>query len=330
MMTTQKGFSVRKALPKTDYYVEEQSPIKSKFCVLKIKEKLFSAQSEYQKVEVFDTYDFGRMLVLDDSIQTTESDEFVYHEVLTHPPLVMLPKSPKTILVIGGGDGGSIEEICKHKSIEKVVQVELDKMVVEASSTYLPSISKGAFSDKRVEVVYMDGRKFVEMTTEKFDAVSLDLTDPIECSKYLYTKEFYSLVAARLNPGGIVALHGSAWWLFPKVTAIVYNTLSAVFPYVRILPSNIPSYGMELAFMYASKDTDVAGFNLEKFSKQYKERLGTVNDLKWIDSDFLQVAAPPKLMKEYLKSTSTISTDSDPFTFDQLYPWDVEPLSKTK
>jgi len=158
--------NVKKLISKKLFYIEEQSQFKTKYTVLRYKEKLYSKKSPYQKIEVFETFDYGRMLVLDDSIQTTESDEFIYHEVIIHPPMLMHP-NPKSVLVIGGGDGGSIEELCKYKSLQSITMVDIDEMVVEAAKSHLQGINKNAFLDSRLDLHFMDGRRFLEESKKK-------------------------------------------------------------------------------------------------------------------------------------------------------------------
>jgi len=322
-----KDIHPKKMFPKDEFYIEDTSSFgETKWIILKIKEKMCTINSEYKKIVVFDSYDYGRMMVIDDSIQTAESDEYIYHEVMIHPPLIMHP-NPKSVLIIGGGDGGSLEEILKHKNIESVTMAELDKMVIEASRKYLPSISKGAFDDPRAHVHLTEGRHFIETTDKKFDVIYLDLTDPSDHSKLLYTKEFYELVTTKLTPGGLISLHLSAWHPFPKVTGTIYKTLKAVFPHVHVFSNLVPSYGMELAFCYSSPTTDVKNFSPQLFAENFEKRLGHVkNELKWIDGDFLQTTAcfQPKKLKESFNCVDRISTDANPLTFDDFYNWDVE------
>lgn len=314
-----------KMLPKNIYYVEDVSADESKWIVLKIKEKLCTIKSEFQKIVVFDSGKYGRVMVIDDSIQTSESDEYIYHEVMIHPPLIMHP-NPSSILVIGGGDGGAIEEALKHITMKKVMQVELDKMVIEASRKYLPSINKGAFDDPRVELKLREGRSFLEETDQKFDVIVLDLTDPSDHSKMLYTREFYQLVTRKLTKGGIMSCHLSAWHPFPKITGCLFNTLKSVFPHVHVFSQLVPSYGMELAFCYASMDTDFKNFSQKDFQNNFNERLGNAKDLRWVDGEFLQTSAcfVPKPLKEAYTSIDRVSTDQNPLSFGDLYPWVVD------
>jgi len=319
-------FDLKKNIPKSEYYLEDVSPDESKWIVIKVKEKLCTTKSEFQKIVVFESEVYGRMLVIDDSIQTSEYDEYIYHEVMVHPPLIMHP-NPESILIIGGGDGGAIEEALKHKNIKHVYQVELDKMVIEVSKKYLPNINKNSWEDPRVHLHLKEGRSFLETTDLQFDVIVLDLTDPSEYSKMLYTKEFYEIVTKRLTKGGIVSLHLSAWNPFPKITGTLYQTLKSVFPYVHSFSQLVPSYCMELAFCYASPYTDVSKFSPSLFQSNYKERLAdNASSLRWVDSDFLQTTASfvPKPLRDSFTCVDRISTDEKPLSFGDFYPWVVE------
>jgi len=246
---------------------------------------------------------------------------------MIHPPLIMHP-NPSSILVIGGGDGGAIEEALKHKNVKEVYQVELDKMVIEVSKKYLPNINKNSWEDPRVKLHIKEGRSFLETTDLQFDVIVLDLTDPSDYSKMLYTKEFYQLVTKRLTKGGIVSLHLSAWNPFPKITGTLYQTLKSVFPYVHSFSQLVPSYCMELAFCYASPYTDVTKFSHSQFQSNYKDRLGHLSSdsLRWVDGDFLQTTASfvPKPLRDSFSCVDRISTDEKPLSFADFYPWIVE------
>lgn len=152
---------------------------------MKVKKKLYSGRSPFQKIEVYDTFAFGKMLVLDGIVQTSEKDEFIYHEMLCHPPM-FLHERPKKILIIGGGDGGSLKEILKHK-VEKVWLVEIDKKVIDICKKNLPFISKNAFKNKKAEIVITDGKEFIKSRKNFFDVIILDLSDPTSPGKDLIT-----------------------------------------------------------------------------------------------------------------------------------------------
>ena len=165
---------------------------------------LFSEQSEFQKVEIFETESkLGRVLTLDDLMMTTEGDEFHYHEMIAHIPMIN-HKCPKSVLVIGGGDGGTVREVLKHKTVERVVLCEIDGMVIDACKKYLPTISCG-LDDKRVEILVQDAIEYIKDKKNEFDIVLIDSTDPMGPGEGLFTEEFYTNVKNSLKEGGIVA-----------------------------------------------------------------------------------------------------------------------------
>lgn len=151
---------------------------------------LYEKKTEFQNLSIFENEAFGKVLTLDGVIQLTERDEFIYHEMLTHVP-IFSHGNIKTVLVIGGGDGGIVREVLKHKTIEKVVLVDIDRYVIELSKQYLPKISDGAFDDPRLEVVIGDGSEYVKTQEKAFDLIICDSTDPIGPALVLFTTEFY-------------------------------------------------------------------------------------------------------------------------------------------
>ena len=158
----------------------------------RLKRKLFKGKSAFQTVEVVETEGHGKLLLIDGMTMVSERDEFVYHEMISHPALFLHPK-PRRVLVIGGGDGGTVREVLRHKSVEGCVLVEIDGLVVEASRKYIPQTA-GALSDKRVRVLIEDGVKFVAETNENFDVVIVDSTEPFGPAKELFGPSFYKNV----------------------------------------------------------------------------------------------------------------------------------------
>ncbi|MCK4947447.1 MAG: polyamine aminopropyltransferase [Candidatus Aureabacteria bacterium] len=177
----------------------------------KVKKVLYKSRTEFQDMELVETSRFGRVLVLDGVVQTTEKDEFIYHEMLTHVPL-LTHGNPKKILLIGAGDGGILRETLKHP-VDEVVMVEIDRAVVDFSKKYLRPICKNAFSDKRLKLVIDDGAKFVKKTDEKFDVVIIDSTDPVGPAKCLFTLGFFKGVSRILLTKGIMARQTGSPWL---------------------------------------------------------------------------------------------------------------------
>jgi spermidine synthase len=168
----------------------------------KVEKTLFSGKSAYQQVDVVQTAEHGGMLLNDGIIMVSERDEYVYHEMIAHVPLFVHP-SPKRVLVIGGGDGGTVRELLKHEGVERIVMVEIDEMVINACREYLPSVSYG-LDDPRVELLVDDGVKYVAAAPETFDVVLIDSTDPIGPAAPLFDRQFYQNVAGLLSDEGIM------------------------------------------------------------------------------------------------------------------------------
>ncbi|TBR24213.1 polyamine aminopropyltransferase [bacterium] len=191
------------------------------------KELLFRGKSEFQSVEVYDTVSHGRMLLIDGLLMTSERDEFVYHEMIAHVPLFLCPK-PRRVLVIGGGDGGTVREALKHPEVAHVDLVEIDGMVVEAARRFLPSTSCG-LSDPRVSVRIEDGVKFMAAAGEPYDVILIDSTDPIGPAAPLFGPEFYGNVRKRLTDGGLVVAQGECPFYRLDVQKALAQVVKGVF-----------------------------------------------------------------------------------------------------
>ncbi len=237
---------------------------------------LYEKKTRYQNMKIYSTARFGRMLTLDGAIQTTEKDEFIYHEMLTHPVLLIHP-NPKKVLVIGGGDGGAVREILKHR-VEKVYLVEIDKEVVDISKRYLKKICGNAFSDKRVKLIVDDGARFIQKTKEKFDIVIVDSPDPIGPAKILFSKKFYTNIYSVLNSKGIMIRQSGSTVLQKEELRTNYKILSKIFPYVSVQIAAIPTYiGGFFSLLAASKSINLYDFDIEKVEKKIKKIKLTTN-----------------------------------------------------
>jgi len=223
-----------------------------------IKEKniLFSDNSPFQKVEVFESdSDLGRVLTLDDLMMTTEGDEYFYHEMITHIPM-MNHKCPKTVLVIGGGDGGTIREVLKHDTVEKVVLCEIDGMVIDVCKKYLPTISC-QLDNPKCEILVEDAIEYIKDKKDMFDIVLIDSTDPMGPGEGLFTDEFYTNVKASLKKGGIMAAQSESPFAQAESVQKMYKQLKKVFPICATYTSNIPTYpGGYWAWAYCSVDVE--------------------------------------------------------------------------
>ncbi|KJS81022.1 MAG: spermidine synthase [Peptococcaceae bacterium BICA1-8] len=222
---------------------------------LKIKQSLHHEVSEFQEISMVDTYDFGRMLLLDGIVMTTIKDEFVYHEMISLPALNTHP-NPLNVLVIGGGDGGVIREIIKHPKVEKATLCEIDGRVIEVSKKYLPEIS-GALGDPKVEVLVADGIKHIQESKNRYDVICVDSTDPIGPAVGLFAKDFYQGIYEALKDDGLFVAQTESPWVNEDLIKRVYGDISDIFPITRLYLASIPTYPTGLwSFTMGSKKYD--------------------------------------------------------------------------
>ncbi|TPW18578.1 MAG: spermidine synthase, partial [Elusimicrobia bacterium] len=217
----------------------------------RLKRRLFAGRSKFQAVEIVETAGHGRMLFNDGMAMLSERDEFIYHEMIAHVPLFTHPR-PRRALVIGGGDGGTVREALRHRSVERCVLVEIDGLVVDACRRFLPSTAS-ALSDPRVEVRLEDGAAFVRRTRERFDVVIVDSTEPVGPAAPLFGRSFYAAVRRLLAPGGIVVSQGGSPFYEPATIESLFKVLRPSFRKVSAyLFTNLTYPGGLWAFTFAS------------------------------------------------------------------------------
>lgn len=220
-----------------------------------IKKVLIKRKTKFQSMEILDSFSFGKCLVLDDDLQSAEIDEFIYHEALVHPSMV-LHGNPKKVLILGGGEGATLREVLKWKTVKKAVMVDIDEEVVRWCKRLLPSYANGALEDKRAEVVIQDARKYVAETDEEFDVVISDLSSPVEGGPayLLYTKEFYLNLLEKMNKkNSVFALQSDSFNITNiHVGATISRTLKKVFPIVTPYITFIPSFDALWGFLLCS------------------------------------------------------------------------------
>jgi len=222
---------------------------------IKVKRFLYSGKSPFQEINILDTYEFGRMLVLYGSIMTTEVDEFIYHEMISHVPLGAHPH-PRDVLIIGGGDGGTLREVLKHPTVERATLVEIDQMVVEKSQEFLPTIAS-AFGHPRARVLFEDGEKFLAQCREKFDVILVDASDPVGPAEVLFQKPFHESALHALRDDGIFITQSESPFFHQKTVRSLYRNLGQVFPIVRMYHAYIPTYPSGIwSFAFCSKKYD--------------------------------------------------------------------------
>ena len=218
---------------------------------------LYEGRTAFQKVLIFENGRFGRVLALDGIVQTTEADEFIYHEMLAHVPLVGHGAATH-VLIIGGGDGGLLEEVLKHP-VERVTMVEIDREVVDLCREYLPGICRTAFEDSRTDLIIADGTKFVAGTGERFDVIIVDSTDPVGPGKVLFEPPFYSGCRAILKKGGILATQNGVPFYQGAEFSAAAASIRSVFAHAGFFVVAVPTYaGGVMTLGWASQDADLA------------------------------------------------------------------------
>lgn len=222
---------------------------------VQVREILFDGISEFQHLQVLDTIPFGRMLILDDATQTSVVDEYIYHEMLVHIPMMTHP-NPKRVLIIGGGDGGALRRVLEYP-VEKVTMVEIDGEVVRVSREFLPEISGDAFEDPRAELIIGDGVQYLRENTEHFDVICIDSTDPVGPAVDLFNHEFYLNVRRALGDNGIMVTQSGSPLVMLGELHTTRTRMIEVFPIVHTYVCNIPIYpGVMWSFTAASTTLD--------------------------------------------------------------------------
>ena len=239
---------------------------------LKADKVLHEVKTEHQHLVIFENETWGRVLMLDGVCQLTTSDEFVYHEMMAHVPLMVLNK-PKRVLVVGGGDGGVLREVLKHPSIEKATLCEIDRSVVDLSLEHYPEIANGALDDPRTDLVIADGLKYVAEAKEKFDAIIVDSSEPIGPSAVLHTPEFFADCKRALKDGGILVTQNGLPFLFPDHLAGTTRAFGALFKHVAPYMCTQPCYfGGPFALNWASDDRSLSEISVKKLTRRQEKR----------------------------------------------------------
>ena len=272
------------------WYTEKQTPDIGITC--KISQTLHTEASEFQRIDIIETNQFGRMLVLDGMVMTTVKDEFVYHEMISHVAMNTHP-NPKKVLVVGGGDGGAIREVIKYPSVEKAVLAEIDGRVIELSKQYFPEISCG-LDDRRVEIQVGDGIAHVRNHPNQYDVILVDSTEPIGPAEGLFAKEFYDSIYAALKHDGIMVAQTESPFFNSDLISRVYRDIQSVFPITRLYLANVPTYPSGLwSFTMGSKMYDP----LEVAAEQLR-----VTETKYYSGDIHKsVFSLPKFVGDLLK-----------------------------
>ena len=236
-----------------EFWFSEKQTKDVKFSI-RVDRQLYSGYSDYQRIDVFESPEFGRFLTLDGYMMLTEKDEFIYHEMITHIPMAVHP-DPKRILVIGAGDGGVVRELVRYPEVERIDLVEIDQMVVEISKKYLPTTA-GELDNERVHIYYEDGLKFIRRCRDAYDLIIVDSTDPFGPGEGLFTKEFYGNCYNALQEDGIMINQNESPFYAEEAFQCqrMHKRIVETFPICRVYQAHIPSYPSgHWLFGFASK-----------------------------------------------------------------------------
>lgn len=242
--------------------------------VFKIKNIFVKEKTQFQELWFVELEGFGRSLVIDDFIQSTEADEYIYHESLVHPAM-LLSKEPEKVLIIGGGEGATLREVLKHNTVKEAVMVDIDAKVIEFSKKYLKHMHQNSFSDPRTSLVISDGYDYVKKSNkEYFDVVVLDLPDPYAdgAAEKLYETEFYRNVKEIMKKDGIVVTQAGSSFFYESDFKKVKKNMKSVFENVKDYSIYVPSFSSDVCFVMGSDYFKTFDIPPEKFEKKVKER----------------------------------------------------------
>jgi spermidine synthase len=266
-----------------------------------ISETLISTHTHYQQVLIAQSPGYGKMLFLDGTLQTAEADEHIYHEALIHPAMVAHP-NPRSVFIAGGGEGAVLRDVLRHNTVEKVVMVDIDRELIALVKEYLPEWHGSAFDDPRVEVLHDDARAHLLTHPDTYDCIYGDLPDPTEGgpAAALFTRDFFDLVKARLNPGGLYALQAEpseAGWCRAHITII--KELQQSFTWVKPYQALLPSFGEAWGFAVASNTAYDERFTPQAIDHTLHER--TCQGLRFYDGEtHMHMFALPKHLRTAL------------------------------
>ncbi len=301
---------------KWNWYVEWTFP--SEAIIRPLRRVIVEKKTKYQEAAVVEIEGLGKALILDGKIQSCLTDEYVYHEALVHPVMIAHGK-PRRVLILGGGEGATLREVLRYKTVEEVVMVDIDEEVIQLAKEYLPEWHQGAFDDERVKLVIGDGRKFVEEAIsrgEKFDVAIIDLVDPIEAGPavYLYTLEFYSMIKKLLGDKGIMVTQSTSPMFYPQVFYTIHATLRKVYKNVRAYTICVRSFNGTWGFNTGSETIDPGAIDPNTVNARIKELLGeNAEKLKFYDGEtHIHMMSLPKDVRNNLRKPWRVSTDSKP------------------
>ncbi len=279
-----------------------------------IRRFLATKESRFQVIEIADSYAYGKCLMLDGKMQSSQADEFVYHEALVHPALVTHP-APRRVAIIGGGEGATLREVLKHKTVTEAVMIDIDDEVIRLSDELLPEWADGAFKDPRARVLAADGRKFLQDAKPgSYDVVIVDISEPVPGgpSYMLFTREFYRLVASRLTPAGVVSIQAaSTQCVDVMMHAMIIRTMRSVFRHVRPFSIEVPSFDLPWGIAVASKRVDPMSLSVSFVDARIASR--GLGPLRYYDGETHQgIFRVPKYLRDAYAAKGELIEDRSP------------------
>lgn len=257
-------------------WIEERYEIeKGRVLKIKIKQSLEKLKSKFQEIEVVNCEAFGKILLIDGVIMLTEVDEFCYHEMITHVPLSVHPNAQR-VLVIGGGDGGTVREILKHDSVKEIDVCEIDEKVIEISRRHFPYLAN-SFNDPKVKIYCEDGNKFIKNHKDEYDVIIVDSSDPVGPAEVLFRREFYETMFQALKDDGIVVTQAESFFYHSEIIKSLFSFIRDIYPISEYYYTLVPTYPSGIiGFTFCSKKYHpIQDFNEAEVLKLY--------DLKYYD-----------------------------------------------
>jgi spermidine synthase len=237
---------------------------------IRLDKPLFQTKTAFQELQIFHNETLGHVMTLDGVVQTTQADEYFYHEMMAHPA-ILAHGAVKSVLIIGGGDGGILREVAKHRSVESITLVEIDSAVIEMAKKYFPAHSAGAFDDPRLNLVIDDGLAFVEKNSDTFDLILSDTTDPEGPGELLFSSRFYTHCYQRLRPNGIMINQNGVYFMQLEEALTTRRRLKPIFKHPRFYRVAIPTYAWGDMLLSWACDLDFSDLSLATLAKRYQQ-----------------------------------------------------------
>lgn len=250
-----------------------------------ITKTVMNETTQFQEVGIMESVAYGKILILDGDMQSSQHDEFIYHESIVHPAMVA-NHNPKRVLIIGGGEGATLREVLRYNTVEQVVMIDIDGRLIEICKEFLPEYSKGSFNDKRVNLVISDALKWLDENDDKFDVIIADLTDPLPYtpSSGIYSISFFEQLKSHLREGGIFTTQSSrVSFIDMHLHCVMYSAITKVFPNVKTAVVSVPGFDVPWSFTSAYLSSDLMNLTDKQIDSRILDRVG--DTLRFYDSE---------------------------------------------